>query len=145
MAPRRRTKGDPFSVRFSKDTQFVIEEEAKRLKRSRSSIVEQLAEEASRTWRFPGIGFRGSTSARRPWVVGTGLDVWELCEILDDLGSAEAVVDAYESVEPWHCRIAEAYRRTYPDEIAQAIAENQRPLDEWETLAPYAGTSSPRG
>ncbi len=144
MAPRPRTKGDPFSVRFAKDTQLLIEEEAKRLKRSRSSIVEQLAEEAARGWRFPGVGFRGATATRRAWVIGTGLDVWELCEIIDDIGSHEKVVDAYESVEAWHCRIADAYRRTYPDEVTQEIAENKRPLEEWEALAPYASAAGPR-
>jgi len=42
----RTTKGEPFSVRFSAATDRAIEAEAKRLKRSKSVIVEALADEA---------------------------------------------------------------------------------------------------
>ena len=56
---------------------------AKRLKRSKSSLVEELAEKGAKVRRFPGIAFRGEGPYRDPWIVGTGLDVWELCEILE--------------------------------------------------------------
>ena len=42
-----------------------------------------------RTRSFPGCGFRGEDAGRRPWVIGSGLDIWEICQMADDFGSAE--------------------------------------------------------
>jgi hypothetical protein len=50
-------KGEPFSVRFSLPTDHLVEDEARRTRRSKSAIVETLTEEAVRTRRFAGIGF----------------------------------------------------------------------------------------
>jgi hypothetical protein len=33
-----------------------------------------------------------TTPRRRPWVIGTGLDVWEIIHMLEDFGSPEAHV-----------------------------------------------------
>ena len=51
--------GKPFSVRFSRRTDLFVEHEAARTNRSKSAIVEGLAEEAATIRRFAGIGFRG--------------------------------------------------------------------------------------
>ncbi len=93
-ASQRARKGEPFSVRFSLPTDHVVEDEARRTRRSKSAIVEALTEEAVRTRRFPGIGFRGEDAARRPWVIGSGLDVWEIVQMLEDFGSIERLARA---------------------------------------------------
>jgi uncharacterized protein (DUF433 family) len=129
------TKGSPFSVRFSETTDLFVEEQARRLKRSKSSIVEELTEEAAKARRFPGIAFRGDGPSREPWVIGTGLDVWEICEMLGDFGSIEALV-ADSHLTERQIRLALAYRDEYPEEIEAAIAENRRPLAELEKLYP---------
>ena len=134
---RRRTKGEPFTVRFGASTQLLIEEEARRSKRSRSAIVEELADEALRTRRFPGIGFRDEPPHRRAWVVGTGLDVWELCDLIDRYPDSETLVADFPLIEARHCDLALAYRRTYADEIAEQIADNDRPPEERLELAPF--------
>ena len=131
-------KGQPFSVRFAKRTDAFMDAEAKRQKRSKSSLVEELAEESAKVRRFPGIAFRGEGPYREPWIVGTGLDVWELCEILEHYdGSVERVADDYDGVDDRACRLALAYRREYPEEIAEAIAENNRTAEEWLALYPF--------
>lgn len=138
MATKPRPKGEPFSVRFSASTDRAIEAEAKRLKRSKSSIVEALADEAMRMRRFPGIGFRDEDARRRPWVIGTGLDVWEIVEMLEDFGgSIEALIKDYGSLTEQHVRLATAYHAAYPHEIDDAIAENRRPVEEMLELYPF--------
>ena len=137
MATRNReVKGEPFSVRFSRSTDAAVAAEAQRVRRSKSAVVEALAEEAMRTRRFPGIGFRGEDAARRPWVIGSGLDVWEICHMADDFGSTEALVTETQ-LSNRQVRLALVYRERYPDEIDQAIEENSRPVEEWRELFPF--------
>ena len=129
-------KGEPFSVRFAASTDLAVEGEARRLRRSKSSIVESLTEEAMRTRRFPGIAFRGDDVRRRPWVIGSGLDIWEICQLVEEAGSVEALAGA-EQVTLRQAQLAAAYRERYPEEIDEAIAENRRPVDEWRELYPF--------
>lgn len=85
--------------------------------------------------RFPGIAFRGEDAARRPWVIGTGLDVWQIIEMLQDHGSPERLV-AETNLDPRAVQLARAYYENYPNEIDEAVAENRRPLDELRLLYP---------
>ncbi len=134
-------KGEPFSVRFTLSTDRLVREEAGRTHRSKSAIVELLTEEAVRTRRFAGIGFRGDDAARRPWVIGTGLDVWEIVQMHDDFGSIERLVAETQLTER-HARLALAYRDSYPEEVAQAIAHNRRSAAEWRELYPFVAFST---
>ncbi len=134
-------KGQPFSIRLSGSTERLVEAEARRTRRSKSAIVESLTEEAARVRRFPGTGFRGDDAARVPWVIGTGLDVWEICEMLDDFGDADRLVRETHLTAA-HVRLAVAYREAHPLEIAEAIELNRRPPDEWRSLYPFIQTSA---
>lgn len=129
-------KGTPFSVRFTRSTDLAIEDEARRTRRSKSAVVEGLAEEAIRNRRFAGIGFRGDDARRRPWVVGSGLDVWEIVQMLEDYGSLERLVEETQLTER-QVRLAMSYRDEYPQEIAEAITQNRRSADEWSELYPF--------
>lgn len=133
---RKARKGEPFSVRFSLPTDHVVEDEARRTRRSKSAIVESLTEEAVRVRRFPGIGFRGEDAARRPWVIGSGLDVWEIVQMLEDFGSIESLV-AQTQLSERHARLAVVYRDSHPEEIAEAVTENRRTAEQWRELYPF--------
>jgi hypothetical protein len=85
----------------------------------------QPAEETARTRRFVGLAFRGERASRRSRVIGSGLDVWEIAQMLEDFGSIGRLVRETHLTEP-EIRLAEAYRDEFPEEIAQAIAENRR-------------------
>jgi uncharacterized protein (DUF433 family) len=113
--------------------------EARRTKRSKGAIVEALTEEAARMRRFPGIGFRGEEPYREAWVTGTGLDVWELIEMLQDHGSVERLLEEHEHLSWRSVELAQAYYASYPDEIDEKIADNRRPLSELRELYPFAG------
>jgi uncharacterized protein (DUF433 family) len=129
-------KGEPFSVRFTLPTDRMVAEEARRTRRSKSAVVELLAEEAVRTRRFAGIGFRGEDAGRRPWVIGSGLDVWEIVQSVEDFGSIERLLAETQLTER-QVRLALAYRKSYPDEVAEAIGQNRRAPEEWHELYPF--------
>ncbi|MDQ3781826.1 MAG: hypothetical protein M3349_02665, partial [Actinomycetota bacterium] len=93
-------------------------------------------EETARTRRFPGIAFRGDDARRRAWVIGTGLDVWEILHMIADFGSTKELV-AKTHLSPAHVRMAAAYGDAYPDEVEAAIAENCQPVDDLRVLYPF--------
>lgn len=129
-------KGQPFSVRLDVATEQLVEAEARRTRRSKSAVVESFTEEAARARRFPGIAFRGDDANRRAWVIGSGLDVWEIAHMAEDFGSPEVLAkDSH--LSPAHIRLALAYRDAYRDEIDRFIEENRQPLDELRLLHPF--------
>ena len=130
------TKGQPFSVRLEEETERVVEAEARRTRRTKSAVVEAFTEETARTRRFPGIAFRGDDAQRRAWVIGSGLDVWEIVQMLEDFASAEVLV-ADTQLSLSQIRLALAYRDAYPVEIAEAIVDNRRPIGDVTILFPF--------
>src|SRR2546429_8335338 len=110
----RASKSRPFSIRLSQTTNRYVEAEARRTKRSKGAIVEALTEEAARLRRFPGIAFRGEDAMREAWVVGTGLDVWELIEMLRDYGSVERLLKDHDRLSRRAVELAQAYYANYP-------------------------------
>ena len=130
-------KGQPFSVRFTKDADRYVDEEARRTARSKSAVVEDLALEASKARRFPGIGFQGEWPDRKPVITDTGFDAWQLCETIDNYGSVAKVVADFPLVTELHCRLARSYRDAYREEIDEAIARNNRSRDELQALYPF--------
>lgn len=133
-------KGQPFSVRLQEETERVVEAEARRTRRTKSAVVEAFTEETARTRRFPGVAFRGDDARRRAWVIGSGLDVWEIVHMLEDFGSPEALV-ADTPLTLGHIRLAAAYRERYPSDIDEAIAENRRPLADVGVLFPFVAVT----
>jgi hypothetical protein len=140
--PAESKKGPPFSIRLSRATDQLVSAEAKRTRRSKSAVVEAFTEETARARRFPGIGFRGDDASRRPWVIGTGLDVWEIIQMLEDFRSLRRLVTQTHLTEN-QVHLALAYRDEYPDEIADAIEENRRSVLELKTLYPFIRVARP--
>ncbi len=136
----RTPKSKPFSIRLSRTTDRFVTAEAQRTKRSKGAIVETLTEEAARMRRFPGMGFRGEDAAREAWVIGTGLDVWEVIEMLEDYGSVERLVEET-GLDARAVELARAYYASYAEEVDRAIAENRRPLAELRELYPFIGVA----
>ena len=127
-------------MRLSRATDDLVRAEAKRTKRSRGAVVESLAEEALRVRRFPGIAFRGSDWNRRPWVIGTALDVWQIVDAYGDFGSVEAMV-AEGNLSERQVGLALAYHERFPEEIDEAIALNRRSLVELRERHPSIDVS----
>lgn len=135
-------KSKPLSIRISADTDELIAAEARRTHRSKGAVIEGLAEEALRARMFPGIAFRGDDWDRRPWVIGTALDVWQVVDAHRDLGSVGEVI-AEGSLSERAVRLALAYAERFPEEIEAAIALNRRPLAQLRAEYPFIAVHSP--
>lgn len=112
-----------------------VGEEARRTRRTKGAVVEGLAEEALRTRRFPGIALRGSDWSRRPWAIGTALDVWEISPASRSYDMPNQVAAATNLTEP-QIRLALASYPEFAEEIDAAIAENERSLAEFQRRYP---------
>lgn len=136
-------KSQPFSIRISPATEKLIAAEARRTHRSKGAVVEGLAEEALRTRIFPGIAFRGDDWDRRPWVIGTAFDIWQVIDAHRDLGSVEAMVAEGSSLSERQIRLALAYYERFPEEIDEAIALQRRPLAQLRAEYPFIDVYTP--
>jgi hypothetical protein len=127
-------KSKPFTIRLSAEVEGWLERENRRTRLPRSVLLETLAEESIRIRRFPGIGFRGPEHSRRAWVIGTGLDVWELVELYEGKGRERLLAE--HNVSERGLELALSYRRAYPREIDEALEENAREPEEWHEISP---------
>jgi hypothetical protein len=134
------TKSAPFSMRLSRSMEALVDREARRTGRSRGAVVEALAAEALRMRLFPGIAFRGTDWERRAWVIGTALDVWQIAEAHQDIGSVERMAEGGSASER-QIRLALDYYEMFPEEIDSAIAENRRPIEQLEAEFPFIAVS----
>jgi len=136
VAVKKERKTDPFSIRLSPATDAIVTEEARRSGRSRGAIVEELALEAAKMRLFPGIGFKGRP--RRAWLIGTGLDVWEVIDILESFkDDTSEILDNYPLLTERALLLAKAYAERFPAEIDERLEANRRPLEELKLLYPF--------
>ena len=128
-------KSRPFTIRLSEEVGGWLERENRRTKLPKSALLEALAEESIRTRRFPGIGFRGPEHSRRAWVIGTGLDVWEVVELYEGNGKERLLTE--HNVSERQLDLALSYREAFPHEIDEALEENARSPEEWHAFSPF--------
>jgi hypothetical protein len=123
-------------VRLGANADLLVNEEVRRTGRSRSALVTELTEEAAKARLFPGVAFRGEP--RRAWVIGTGLDVWELIDLLSSYeGDVETLRENHPLVGDHHVRVARRYAERFPEEIGQFLGEQRRPLEDLRRLYPF--------
>lgn len=115
---------------------MLVREEARRTGRVAERPRRGAGEEAAKTRLAPGIAFRGSP--RRAWAIGSGLDVWELVDLLASYGGDEQKLRAnHPLVSDGHLRVARAYAVRFPAEVEAFLEESRRPLDELRSLYPF--------
>jgi uncharacterized protein (DUF433 family) len=82
------------------------------------------------------VAFRGTP--RRAWVIGSGLDVWEIIDLLRSYGGDQELLRAsHPLLSDRHVRAARAYAERFPDEIESTLQENQPPLEQLLELYPF--------
>ncbi len=130
------SRTQPFSIRLGAQANLLVSDEVRRSGRPRSVVVEELAEEAAKTRLHPGIAFRGRP--RRAWVIGSGLDVWEILEMLHSYdGDEGSLLANHPLLSDRHLRAARAYAERFPEEIDLLLQENHRPLEQLRELFPF--------
>ena len=103
----------------------------------KSRLVELLADEAERTRRYPGIGFRGPEHRRRAWVFGSPFDVWEVVQAWQDLQQDAGRVQEQLDLTARQLKLALAYSAEFPDEIDDALVLARRTTAELEAAYPF--------
>jgi uncharacterized protein (DUF433 family) len=99
-----------------------------------------IEEPTSETGLPNSIGFRGPEHDKRAWVVGTGLDVWEIIQDYQAIGRERFLEESEISKEALD--LALDYYVAHLEEVDRAIAENQRPPEEWGKLYPHVKPTS---
>lgn len=133
-------KSQPISVRLSPEFGELVADEARRTRRSKGAVIEDLATEALKCRMFPGIGFREGPAGRRAWLRGTSLDVWQVVDAYGDFGSVERMARASD-VSERHIQLALAYYERFPDEIDDVIARNRAPIEKLRRQFPGFASS----
>lgn len=133
-------KTQPFTVRLEPGLEDRIARIAKLAKRSKGAVLQELADEAERMRRYPGLGFRGPEGARRVWIVGTALDVWQVIEAFSDFDRDIERMVAETDLTRRQLDIALAYHREFRREIDEAIAANRPTAQQVEADYPFIRT-----
>lgn len=134
---RSRTKAEIASAVYRHAAEL-----AKAQGRDEGEMLDELIEESVRMREHPGIGFKGGLAGRRAWVVGTGLDVWEIVEMHRSMGR-ETLLDSMENISESSLEAALSYHKAYPEEIEAALKENALPPEHWHRLHPETIPPSP--
>ncbi len=134
---RSRTKAEIGSAVYRHAVEF-----AKAQGRDEGELLDELIEESVRMREHSGIGFKGGPAGRRAWVIGTGLDVWEMIEMYRSMGR-ETLLDSMENVSEASLQATLSYHESYPEEIEAALKENALPPEHWHGLHPETIPPSP--
>jgi hypothetical protein len=133
----RHVKTRPISFRPSASLDSRLDSMRRRTGIPKSRLVELLADEAERTRRYPGIGFRGPEHRRRAWVFGSPFDVWEVVQAWQDLQQDAGRVQEQLDLTARQLKLALAYSAEFPDEIDDALVLARRTTAELEAAYPF--------
>jgi uncharacterized protein (DUF433 family) len=88
----------------------------------RTTLAERYLREGLLMDEFPGIHFVDEPLGRRPAVIGTGLDVWEIVKVVQDNDGSTEDAAAYLEIPPRLVANAIRYYASNRDEIDAWIA-----------------------
>ncbi len=140
MANRRQKSESPMSVRIGKALRESIRLQARRTGKPISRVISELLEEAVRMQRFPGIVFVEGPAGRRAHLAGTGLDVWEVVELLREYGSVSPLCQQFPRLSLMAIQVARAYADAYPEEITTFLESNARGAEQVRSQLPWLQT-----
>ncbi len=118
------------SFRFDPGTLTRLDQRARDLDCTATALVGRYVEEGLRYDQHPRVVFKDGPAGRRPSMVGSGLDVWEIvATVQDNHGSSS---DTAEYLDVMESLVLDAlrYYADYQEEIDAWIAENDRYYEE---------------
>ena len=120
----------PLSLRLGDDALQRLFFRAKLAGMPPRTLAQRMIEEALRMAEHPHVDFADNGPVRRARLRGTGLEVWEMIDVVkghegDLAGAAEQTGKPVELVEA-----AIAYYGAFPDEIDVLLEENRRAHEE---------------
>lgn len=130
-------KTEPLSFRPSASLEARLNALRARTSIPKSRLVEMLADEAERTRRYPGLAFRGDDHRRRPWVIGSPFDVWEVVQAWQDLHEDSAATAEQLQLSEHQLGLAVAYYREFTDEIDAALVLARREIGQLRREYPF--------
>jgi hypothetical protein len=133
MSPDR--ERGQLSMRPSKRTLERLRERARLLGEKHTTLAERYLEEGVTMDDHPGIHFVDGALGRRPAVLGSGLDVWEIVEVAKDNRGSVLDTASYLEIDPRLVETALRYYGADRDEIDDWIervhALNKREETTW--------------
>ena len=113
------------SFRLRAETSERLERRASETGETYTSLAERYIDEGLRHADHPGIDFVDGPAGRRARVVGTGLGVWELIEVLRANDGSTAETARYLAIPEPSVIAALGYYGDYPDEVDHLIDRNR--------------------
>lgn len=137
LSGKRPESESPVSIRVDESVLEAVRAQAQRTGRPISRVIRDLLEMALRMQRFPGIIFIEGPAGRRAHLAGTGLDAWEVIQLLREYGAASTLREHFPRLSPMTIQIAEAYAKAYPEEIEAFLALNIQPPEQLQRELPW--------
>ncbi|MBA2461505.1 MAG: hypothetical protein H0V45_07045 [Actinobacteria bacterium] len=122
-----------FSVRVATPVFAALERRAREAGESRTALVERYIDEGLRLDAHPRIWFREAGAARRPAILGTRLDVWQVIETIRQNNNSVVEAAEYLEVPLGHVEACVGYYVEYKDEIDEWTAREQEAAEQAET------------
>lgn len=107
----------PFSARFSSETLARLRERAQKVGVPQTALAERYVEEGIRMDEHPLIYFRSGAGGRRPALMGTRLDVWQVVETIRQNDNSVSEAAEYLHLPQSHIEACAAYYVAYQAEI----------------------------
>jgi predicted transcriptional regulator len=124
------------SLRLPDQQAKRLKRQARRLGRTPSETGRLLIEEALRQIEFVHIEFRDSSAGRQAYIKGRRVQVWMVVMIAKGYANdLKKVARHLEMPEEW-VQSAFNYAEAFPDEIRDAIEDNQNGFDELKRKLP---------
>jgi len=118
--------GQPLSLRLRQPVEEAIRRLARQVRRPVAQVINDLLDEALRSRRFPGVVFVEGPAGRRAHLAGTGLDLWEIVELVREYGTPEAVMRDFPRLTRAAVLTATAYAEEYHEEVEVFLEMNAR-------------------
>ncbi len=131
-----RGSSDPkaqFSARLRSQTLAHLRRRADRVGEPQTALVDRYIEEGLRMDEHPLIYFRDGAAGRRPALIGTRLDVWQVIETIRQNESSVAAAADYLEIPASHVEACVGYYAEYQDEVDEWAAREHEEAERAET------------